>query len=122
MSKIRNSLGVLVLPVVYESLSFDQYKQRYGIDLDEIFTLSADEETIVRASCTKALYLSFGGVSSPYQNPVVPALIAKDGETSKLIVFYPSFAIDMVGNTIEITSFQGIRVSVEDREIEYCEI
>ena len=33
MSKIRNSLGVLVLPVPNKQLTWEQYKDKFGIDL-----------------------------------------------------------------------------------------
>lgn len=122
MSKIRNSLGVLVLPVPNEPLSFAQYKQRYGINLDEVFILNDDDATIVKPSFTKVIYLSFEGVSSPYQNPIVPSSVSPDGETSKLVLFYPSFSINVEDSSIAVTSFMGIRVSVLDKVIEYCEI
>lgn len=37
MSKIRNSLGVLVLPVPDDEITWDEYKKLYGIDLHELF-------------------------------------------------------------------------------------
>lgn len=40
MSKIRNSLGVVVLPVPDEELSWEEYKAKYGIDLYSLFTVS----------------------------------------------------------------------------------
>lgn len=40
MSKIRNSLGVIVLPVPDEELSWEEYKAKYGIDLYSLFTVS----------------------------------------------------------------------------------
>lgn len=33
MAKIRNSLGVLVLPVPVGEMTWEQYKDKYGIDL-----------------------------------------------------------------------------------------
>lgn len=38
MAKQRNSLGIQVLPVPSnETLTWEQYKERYGIDLEKIF-------------------------------------------------------------------------------------
>lgn len=37
MSKIRNSLGLLVLPVPSDVMTWDEYKEHYGIDLNNIF-------------------------------------------------------------------------------------
>ena len=62
MFKIRNSLGVLVLPVPYQdTISWDKYKQRYGIDLDSIFEIveKGDDYAIkVKKSCSKMIILA----------------------------------------------------------------
>jgi hypothetical protein len=62
MAKQRNSLGVIVLPVPYnETITWEEYKKRYGIDLDEIFdsTIIGDGYTVrVKDSVTKLILLS----------------------------------------------------------------
>ena len=42
MAKQRNSLGVVVLPSFEETISWEEYKKRTGIDLDSIFIIYED--------------------------------------------------------------------------------
>lgn len=70
MAKQRNSLGVLVLPVpTNEKISWDEYKDLYGIDLNTLFVVSFDSdlyEVYFNPACSKLILLSAGGSALNY--------------------------------------------------------
>ena len=47
MAKQRNSLGMLILPVITENMTFAEYEQKFGIDLSTIFKISDDGSTVI---------------------------------------------------------------------------
>lgn len=66
MAKEKNSLGIVVLtelPIGDPAITFDQYKELYGVDLNEIFVYSTNT-TIFKQSFTKLIVLK--RVESPY--------------------------------------------------------
>lgn len=77
MAKQRNSLGVLVLPIPQEDdISFEEYKNQFGIDLDKIFECYKDDDNIhqvyIRQEVTKLIL-----VSRPYirgSQPGIPTV------------------------------------------------
>ena len=74
MSKIRNSLGVLVLPIPNDYITWEQYKQRYGVDLASLFPTIPSAGHIdfhLSKSPTKLLCVS-GLVPYGYYPNVVP--------------------------------------------------
>ena len=78
MAKIRNSLGVLVLPIPSEEMTWEQYKDKYGIDLANSlpFKDRSGHMAIDVRKITKAIYLSDSeGVWSVL--PIIPALQIK---------------------------------------------
>lgn len=58
MSKIRNSLGVLVLPVPDEEITWDEYKKLYGIDLHELFEADAQNNIFRDKGYSKLIAVS----------------------------------------------------------------
>lgn len=58
MSKIRNSLGVLVLPVPDEEITWDEYKKLYGIDLHELFEADAQNKIFKDKGYSKLIAVS----------------------------------------------------------------
>lgn len=122
MSKIRNSLGVLVLPVPSGDIdSYDAYKAKYGIDLDEIFALDDNDNTIVSPKLTKALYLRHG-FNSQYANYVTPAFIMGYTGSTSLVVFYPSFYINEDHDTVSINDLTGMLVNQDNRTVQIIEL
>lgn len=79
MSKIRNSLGLLVLPVPNGRISLDEYKRRYGIDLNTLFYDVYDSEAETHKPCfkdiTKIFALSVTDELKPYINGDLPSVI-----------------------------------------------
>ena len=72
MSKIRNSLGVLVLPVPDDEYSWEEYKEKYGIDLEKIFFVHLDGSDYyveIKKDFRKLIALSYQG---SYDLPVPP--------------------------------------------------
>lgn len=57
MPKEKNSLGFLVLPVLKTDCTFDEYKTRYGIDLNYIFYLDNDLESAIRPNFSKVILM-----------------------------------------------------------------
>ena len=82
MAKQRNSLGFLVLPVPHggSSISWAEYKEKTGIDLEKIFEvvdISGDPddplyEVAFKTSCSKIIVLSF----DKYSTQEVPSVSA----------------------------------------------
>ena len=69
MSKIRNSLGVLVLPVPEEEMTWEEYKKKYGVNLRDIVEVY-NSGTSSRLITTKVLYVQdFHGVASGFEFP-----------------------------------------------------
>ena len=63
MAKQRNSLGMIVLPVPYGTMTWDEYKQKYGIDLEKFFKVekvgdTTDYRVLFRSGNTKLIILS----------------------------------------------------------------
>lgn len=118
MSKIRNSLGVLVLPVPNGRISLDEYKKRYGIDLNSIFYDVYDSEEDTHKPCfkdiTKIFALSITDELKPYVNGDLPSVIIPNEIASYTGVLtlkgsYPSleltlsFSIDWIDDHYEVT-------------------
>ena len=82
MAKQRNSLGICVLPVLHggSPISWDEYKERYGVDLEKIFEvvdISGDPddpmyEVAFKTSFSKIIVLSF----DKYSTQEVPSVSA----------------------------------------------
>lgn len=73
MAKQRNSLGICVLTLPNEeTLTWEQYKEKFGIDLEKIFTIYEDTGTYyvqIRKDFRKMIVLSYFG---PYDTTVPP--------------------------------------------------
>lgn len=86
MSKIRNSFGVLVLPCFPEELSVEQYKERTGINLFDIFDFSSGDYPFPK-KVTKLVLLdvslvkeNFDNTTSLYITPVLSSEIREINE------------------------------------------
>ena len=67
MAKQRNSLGVLVLPTPHGTMTWEQYKEAYGIDLNEIFDWSEDVGSIfIKSSFSKFIALDWRPLLNHY--------------------------------------------------------
>ena len=71
MAKQRNPLGICVLPTPGDKITWEEYKTRYGIDLEKIFMDSGDGYLVFRQSFTKIIAISNG---TGHKQNVVPAL------------------------------------------------
>lgn len=73
MAKQRNSLGICVLPVPKdEKITWEQYKERFGIDLEKIFLVRLDGDYYVeiRKDFRKLIVLSYEDVYDTAVPPV----------------------------------------------------
>lgn len=74
MSKIRNSLGVLVLPVPEQEMTWEEYKAKYGIDLYSLFTFT---ETNKGFNPSKLLAISGIGPKSRFGESIFDVELVK---------------------------------------------
>lgn len=83
MAKQRNSLGLLVFPTTdNETISWDEYKKRTGIDLDEFLKIedlgtpdSPLYQISVRETCRKIIAISCETLVGTYSSVIPPVMI-----------------------------------------------
>ena len=79
MSKIRNSLGVLVLPIPEEEMTWERYEAKYGIDLNDVVSYSETHGGLVLKT-TKLVCLS-GLLSVIGWSPeIIPVVVSFKGQ------------------------------------------
>ena len=119
MAKQRNSLGIVVLKSFgsTDPISWDEYKKRYGIDLDSIFTYATDDESCAfRGDFTKLLAIDLSGIIyhlygkfRHYPVPIVSFAFStgSTGDAHETMVITDSngsysFNIDTLNKTIQV--------------------
>ena len=80
MAKVRNSLGVLVLPTTGgSSLSFEKYEKENGINLHSLLVLDSDNHYLVlNPDISKAIFLD-QSKAAEYYDSVVGLQVIKIG-------------------------------------------
>lgn len=71
MAKQRNSLGMLVLPLIGEPMSFEDYKSKYGIDVSTLVYYESNEDAYV-STCSKVIFISSVGAGRPGECEIFP--------------------------------------------------
>ena len=114
MSKIRNSLGLLVLTAPQEGdvLTWDQYKEQFGIDLHTIFEVdSVSKEVRIRPDVKKIFVVDF---TLPFKG------ISESGIRLTLTpILYVNETSNTVDNIVTHTLYFGEYAQAFQLEISY---
>lgn len=120
MSKIRNSLGVLVLPVPDEEITWEEYKAKYGIDLHQVFEIDDNDLTTFKPDFSKTVLLSIPVSYDPTAGrlPTIRNIVASEiSSTNGLIL---GFAVMIEGGNI-VTRY-GLHIDAMNKTVNYYEI
>ena len=117
MAKQRNSLGMLVLPLIGEPMSFEDYKSKYGIDVSTLVYYDSNEDAYV-PTCSKVIFISSVGAGRPRECEVLPTqrgiITLNEGEDDEHLG-YSLFSAFHLGTSPD--SYEGIVIDDVDKKV-----